>query len=144
MPRRPRHFLGDGTYHVTARGVARSEIYLDAGDYRAFLVLFRDAAERFEWTVRAFCLMPNHYHLVLSAKRVELSAGLHRLNCLFAMTFNKRYGRDGHVFQNRFDARLVEGDRHARAVCRYVVDNPVRAGLTTDWRHWPWSALGSL
>ena len=144
VPRRPRYLLGDGTYHVTARGVARSEIYLDDGDYRAFVVLLRDAVERFAWTVRAFCLMPNHYHLVVSTPRLELSTGMHRLNCLYAMTFNKRYERPGHLFQNRFDARVVEGERHARQVCRYVVDNPVRARLVERREDWPWSGLGEI
>lgn len=144
VPRRPRHLLGDGTYHVTARGVARSEIFLDHDDYRAFLAFLRDAAERFAWTPRGFCLMPNHYHLIVSTPRLELSAGMHRLNCLYAMRFNKRYTRPGHLFQNRFDARLVEGDRHIRAVCRYVVDNPVRAGFVRRREDWPWSGLAAL
>ena len=144
VPRRPRHLLGDGTFHITARGVARSEIFVDDSDYRAFLVLFRDAVNRFAWRTRAFCLMPNHFHLVVSTPRIELSAGMHRLNCLYAMRFNKRYERSGHLFQNRFDARLVEGDRHAQAVSRYVVNNPVRADLCRDWHHWPWSGLGAL
>jgi putative transposase len=144
VPRRPRHLLGDGTFHITARGVARSEIFLDDRDYRAFLLLFRDVANRFGWRPRAFCLMPNHFHLVVSTPRLELSAGMHRLNCLYAMRFNKRHARPGHLFQNRFDARLVEGDRHARTVARYVVNNPVRAGLCRDWRHWPWCGLGAL
>jgi putative transposase len=136
--------LGDGTYHVTARGVARSDIFLDNMDYRSFLEQFRDVAERFDWRTLAFCLMPNHYHLVLTAPRERLSWGMHRLNCLYAMRFNRRYARDGHLFQNRFDARLVEGDRHARNVCEYVVRNPVRAGLCADWRDWPWSGLAAF
>lgn len=144
MPRRPRHFLGDGTYHVTARGVARSEIFLDDRDYEAFVFLLRDAVERFEWTPRAFCLMPNHVHLVVSTTRERLSDGMHRLNCLYAMRFNERYDRPGHVFQNRFDARVIEGDRHARAVCGYVVNNPVRARLCKERRHWPWWGLNAL
>jgi putative transposase len=129
---------------VTARGVARSEIYLDPADYRAFLEQFRDVVDRFEWRILAFCLMPNHFHLVLSASRERLSWGMHRLNCLYAMRFNKRYQRSGHLFQNRFDARVIEGDRQARRVCEYVIDNPVRAGLCADRRHWPWWGLASL
>ncbi|HET8653214.1 MAG TPA: transposase [Gaiellaceae bacterium] len=144
MPRRPRHLLGDGTYHVTARGVARSAIFLDARDYHAFLSQLADVVERFAWATLAYCLMPNHYHLVVSTRRPRLSAGMHRLNCLYAMRFNKRYARPGHLFQNRFDARLVEDDRHARKVCRYVVDNPVRAGLCERDGEWPWSRLAAL
>ena len=144
VPRRPRHFLGDGTYHITARGVARSAIFLDDDDYRTFLVLFREAAGRFEWKTLAFCLMPNHYHLVVATTREKLSAGMHRLNFLYAQRFNKRYKRPGHLFQNRFDARVIEGDRHARAVCGYVVNNPVRARFCRDRSHWPWSGLDAL
>jgi putative transposase len=144
VPRRPRHLLGDGTFHITARGVAASEIFLDDHDYRAFLVVFRDAVNRFGWRTRAFCLMPNHFHLVLSTPRIELSAGMHRLNCLYAMRFNKRYERPGHLFQNRFDARLVEGDRHIRNVSRYVANNPVRAGLVRRREDWPWWGLRAL
>jgi putative transposase len=136
--------LGDGTYHVTARGVARSELFLDKRDYRAFLVLLRDAGDRFAWDSLAFCLMPNHYHLVVAAPVERLSAGMHRLNCLYAMRFNKRYERSGHLFQNRFDARVIEGDRQLRAVCRYVVNNPVRAQLCRERDQWPWCGLSAL
>jgi putative transposase len=129
---------------VTARGVARSDLFLDDGDYRAFLEQFRDVVERFDWRVLAFCLMPNHYHLVLSSSLDRLSWGMHRLGCLYAMRFNKRYERHGHLFQNRFDARVIEGERHTRTVCEYVVDNPLRAGLCTDRRHWPWWGLAGL
>ena len=144
MPRRARHLLGDGTYHVTARGVARSEIFLDEDDYRAFLALFADVVRRFEWRGLAFCLMPNHYHLVVSTSLERLSAGMHRLNCLYAMRFNRLNARAGHLFQNRFDARVIEGDEHAQTVCRYVVNNPVRAGLCRRGEHWPWTRLASL
>ncbi len=109
-----------------------------------FLLLFADAADRFAWSVAAFCLMPNHYHLVVSAPLTQLSAGMHRLNGLYAQRFNKRYKRPGHLFQNRFDARLVEGDRQLRAVCRYVVNNPVRAHLCGQREKWPWCGLRAL
>jgi putative transposase len=126
---------------VTARGVARSDIFLDPADYRALLEQLRDVVQRFDWGMLAFCLMPNHFHLVPSASRERLSWGMHRLNCLYAMHFNRRYERHGHLFQNRFDARVVEGNRHARSVCEYVVDNPVRAGLCRDRSDWPWWGL---
>jgi putative transposase len=139
VPRRPRNLLGDGTYHVTARGVARSEIFRDAHDYRIFVRLFAEAATRFEWRCHAFCLMPNHYHLVVETPLVPLSSGLHRLNGIYAQRFNKRHGRWGHLFGERFEARLIETERHLRGACRYVLDNPVRAGLCTKRSEWPWS-----
>ena len=129
---------------MTARGVARSDVFLDEADYGEFLRLFAEATTRFAWKVSAFCLMPNHYHLVLTAPLTQLSAGMHRLNGLYAQGFNKRYDRPGHLFQNRFDARLVEGDRHLQAVCRYVVDNPVRARLCRRGESWPWCGLGAI
>jgi putative transposase len=131
-------------YHVTARGVARSQLFFYDLDYRAFVALYRDTVERFSWKAHAFCLMPNHYHLVVAAPLEQLSAGMHRLNCLYAMRFNKRYDRPGHLFQNRFDARLIEGDRQLGAVCRYVIDNPVRARLCRYRDAWPWSGRAWL
>jgi putative transposase len=127
---------------VIGRGVARSEIFLDDLDYRDFLSLLNDSAERFGWRAHAFCLLPNHFHLVLTAPRPQLSDGMHRLNCLYAARFNRRYDRDGHLFQNRFGARLIEQERHLRTVARYVVNNPVRAGPVRDRRDWPWWGLG--
>lgn len=140
MPRRPRHILGDGTYHVTARGVARSEIFRDENDYRIFVLLFADVVDRLPWRCHAFCLMPNHYHLIVETPLVCLSAGMHRLNGTYAQRFNRRYERPGHLFGDRFDARLIESERYLRAACRYVVDNPVRARLCKERRDWPWSS----
>jgi putative transposase len=144
MPSRRRFIPPDSIHHVVNRGNDKKIIFPEPVDYGSFLVLLREARERYPVQLYAYCLMPNHFHLVVSTPRIELSAGMHRLNCLYAMRFNKRYKRSGHLFQNRFDARLVEGDRHARAVSRYVVANPVRAGLCRDWRHWRWSGLGAL
>ena len=144
MPRTARAIIADCCYHVLNRSNKKARIFHAAADYQQFLGLIHMAQQRIRIPILAACLMPNHFHLVVSTPRIELSAGMHRLNCLYAMRFNKRYKRSGHLFQNRFDARLVEGDRHARAVSRYVVTNPVRAGLCRDWRHWPWSGLGAL
>jgi putative transposase len=142
VPRRPRNLLGDGTYHVTARGVARSDIFRDTHDYRLFVRLFAEAVERFEWRCHAFCLMPNHYHLVIETRLASLSSGLHRLNGMYAQRFNKRHERWGHLFGERFEARLIETERHLRAACRYVLDNPVRAQLCRKRSDWPWSRDG--
>jgi putative transposase len=140
MPRRPRKFLGDGTYHVTARGVARTETFKDAHDYRRFLRLFAEVVEGFEWHCHAFCLMPNHYHLVMAAVQPRLSWGLQRLNGMYAQRFNRRHERWGHLFGDRFEARLIESERYLRHACRYVENNPVRARLCDDPRDWPWSS----
>ena len=143
MPRVPRRELPDGIYHVTSRGVARSAIARDVLDYSALRAQVRDVIRRFAWKLFAYCLMPNHYHLIVEAERELLSAGMHRLNFLHAQRFNRRYNRDGHLFQNRYGALVIESPEHLVTAIVYVLDNPVRAGLcerAADWR-WSGSAL---
>jgi putative transposase len=131
--------LPDGIYHVTARGVNRGPIFLDDEDRRVFLRLLGDTIDRFAWRCHVFCLMGTHYHLVVESIRELLSAGLHRLNGVYAQLFNKRHERSGHLFGDRFHAWLLDDEEHFRETCRYVLQNPVRAGLCHDARDWPWS-----
>ena len=142
MPRRPRSEVlpPHGFFHVTARGVADEAIFRDDADRLAFLARLREAVERFQWRSYAFCLMTTHYHLVVEAARVPLSAGVHRLNGLHAQQFNRRYGRRGHLFADRFSAWLIESEEHLHAACRYVLLNPVRAGICSDPAAYRWSA----
>jgi REP-associated tyrosine transposase len=140
VARKPRRLFLHGTFHVTSRGVARSTVYRDANDYRLFLVLLRDAVDRWDWDVHVMCLMPNHFHLVVGTTGPRLSAGLHRANGVYAQSFNARYDRSGHLFGDRFFTRMIESDEQLRAACRYVLANPVRAGLCKSPADWPWSA----
>ncbi len=139
MARQPRKLLGDGVFHAIARGVARTVIFCERDDFVCFLGLFEAVLRRFPWKVHAYCLMPNHYHLVTETTQLDLSAGMHRLNGLYAQGFNGRYERSGHLFQNRFGVRKIEGEEHLADVCDYVLDNPVRAGLCDRAEDWPWS-----
>jgi REP element-mobilizing transposase RayT len=142
MPRLPRCALPEsGVYHVTARGVARSAIALDDDDRRRFLRLLAEAVEREAWHCYAFCLMPNHYHLVVDAFLTSLSRGLHRLNGSYAREFNDRHERSGHLFGNRFAAWVIRDENHLRNACAYVQHNPVRAGLCEDADEWPWGGM---
>jgi putative transposase len=140
VPRSPRRCILDGIYHVTSRGVAGSTIYLDVEDYRLFLVLLRNAVDRWDWAFHVLCLMPNHFHLVVETTGPRLSAGMHRVNGAYAETFNTRHGRSGHLFGARFHSRVIEDEAHLHAACRYVLENPVRAGLCRTAADWPWSA----
>ena len=140
MARLPRAVLPDGIYHVTTRGVARSWIYLDRDDRRYFMRLLADVVHRLAWRMYAMCLMTTHYHLVLEATRPRLSGGMQRLNGRYAEAFNARYERRGHLFGDRFAARVLESEEYLAAACRYVVLNPVRAGLCERAADWPWSA----
>jgi REP element-mobilizing transposase RayT len=137
--RPPRYVFPDGTFHVGTRGVDGTAIFRTDDDRRFFLQLFADVVRRHEWLVHVFCLMTNHYHLVVEALRDELSDGCHRLNGIYAQTFNRRYKRKGHLWGDRFWSGLIEGDEQFQDTCAYVLDNPVRARLCDDPADWPWS-----
>ena len=140
VPRRLRQDLPDGFFHVTARGVNGERIYRSDADRVLFLRLLAEAPRRNAWRCHAFCLMGTHYHLVLEATVACLSRGLHRLNGVYAQLFNRRHGRTGHLFGERFHAWAVLDEDHLAATCRYVLANPVRAGLCSSPDDWPWSA----
>ncbi len=127
-------------YHVTARGNARQDIFLDARDSQRFLDLLDEVATRCRWRCYAYCLMTNHYHLVVETPAPNLSHGMRLLNGRYTQAFNHRHQRDGHLFQGRYKAILVDRDAYLKEVCRYVVLNPVRAGLAPDARAWRWSS----
>ena len=140
MPRTPRTALPDGTFHVTARGVARSAIFLGEDDYRLFRALLLRNATKFAWRIHAYCLMPNHYHVILDAERAQMSRGMHRLNGVYAQTFNERHDRVGHLFQGRYSAYVIEDAEHFERALAYVIANPVDAGLCAEADQWPWQA----
>jgi REP-associated tyrosine transposase len=144
VARRPRFELDDGIYHVTTRGNRRQLIFGDDRDRARFLRLLGNVAVVHGWRCSTYCLMPNHFHLLLEAARPALSNGMRYLNGVYAQSFNGRYQLDGHLFQGRFYARLVESDWHLLEVGRYVVLNPVRAGLCADPGEWPWSSYNAL
>src|SRR5581483_3047760 len=141
MARRLRSDLPDGFFHVYARGTGGIAIYRDDDDRRAFLALLYRVVGRFFWRVHAFCLMSTHYHLVLDTSRERLSRGMQRLNGLYAQGFNQRHRRFGHLFADRFAARVIEDERYLATVCAYVVSNPVRTGICElPSQHVPWVA----
>ena len=140
MARLPRStFPRYGVWHVTTRGVARQRVYRDGDDGRAFLGLLEETMSRFGLHPLAFCLMPNHYHLVVASLRDALSAALHRLNGGYAERFNHKYGRSGHLWGDRFALWQVRDEEHLHEACAYVVANPVRADLCERTSDWPWS-----
>ncbi len=141
MGRRRRRELPDGFFHVTARGTGRIAIVHDEIDCEAFVALLRGVSRSSDWRLLAFCLMPNHYDLVLETSVARLSQGMHALNGRHARRFNARHDRSGHLFQERFDARGIESESYLEAACHYVVNNPVRAALAHTADSWPWSGV---
>ena len=140
MPRRPRRGLPDpGLFQITARGVNRQLIAFDDVDFAALHRLVLQAAERFGWTYDAFTLMSNHFHLVMPTSLKSLSVGMHWLMGTYAQRINRRHNRTGHLFENRFSAWIVRDEEHWLETCRYVLENPVKAGLCESALDWPWS-----
>jgi putative transposase len=129
-----------GVYHVIARGNERAPIYRDDADRFRFLRTLARVVDRFGWLCHAYCLMGNHYHLVVETPRPNLPTGMQQLNGPYAQGFNERHGRCGHVFQARYRSILVEKDSHLLALCRYVVFNPVRAGICLRPEAYFWSS----
>ncbi len=129
-----------GTYHVVARGNARQDIFLDDGDRRRFLATLRMIVERLNLLVHAYCLMRNHYHLLLETPDGNLSLALRQLNGVYAQGFNRRHERVGHLFQGRFGSSLVERDTYLLEASRYIVLNPVRAEIVACPSDWEWSS----
>jgi REP element-mobilizing transposase RayT len=124
---------------VTSRGNRHDDIYLDDTDRAGFLDILGDVCHRFQWTTHAYCLMTNHYHLVLETAGSNLSRGMRHLNGVYTQRFNRRHGRVGHVFQGRYKAILVQKEAYLLALSRYVVLNPVRAQMVVDPADWIWS-----
>lgn len=126
---------------MTSRTVRRLPLFHSERDAGAYLALLdattRDVAE---WTILAYCLMPNHVHLVVDASIGELSKAMHRVNGLYAQRFNREHGYRGHLFQGRFHTKPIRHESHLPGSIRYVILNPVRAGLCGHPQHWRWSS----
>jgi putative transposase len=140
MARPLRICIPGGVYHVIARGNERAPIYRDDADRFAFLRMLDRVVDRFSWLCHAYCLMGNHYHLVVETPRPNLPTGMQQLNGPYACWFNERHDRCGHVFQARYRSILVQKDSHLLSLCRYVVLNPVRAGLCPGPESYHWSS----
>lgn len=130
-------------YHVTARGNERQTIFQDETDRQHFLKLFGHEILQQRWRCYAYCLMDNHYHLLLETPEPNLSRGMRRLNGSYTQRFNWRHHRVGHLLQGRFKSLLVERESYLLELCRYVVLNPVRAGTVSVPQEWIWSSYGA-
>src|SRR5262245_29683195 len=151
MPRTARASVGDVAYHVINRGNGRMRVFHRDPDYAAFVRLLADANERFlrqtrtSMRVLCYCLMPNHFHLVLWPRRDgDLSRWMQWLLTAHVRRYHRLRGSSGHVWQGRFKAFPIQQDEHLLTVIRYVERNPVRARLVKCTEDWPWSSLAAL
>ena len=144
MSRPLRLEFAQALYHVTSRGDRREPIFVDDLDRTEWLAVLSQVCARFNWRCHAWCLMGNHFHVLIETPEPNLSAGMRQLNGVYTQRFNRWHGKVGHVFQGRFKAILVERESYLLEVSRYVVLNPVRAGIVREVADWPWSSYPAM
>ena len=141
MSRHPRIEFPGAHHHVMSRGNAKQDIFLKRRDRSVFLQILGRVVSEHGWECYAYCLMNNHYHLVVHTPSPSLAIGMKYLNGVYSQGFNVRHDRVGHLFQGRYASRLVESDSHVLALMRYVVQNPLRAGLCKSLDGWGWTSF---
>jgi putative transposase len=144
MPQPRRIPQAEGPFHVTARGNRGQAIFVEDRDRARFMDVLARVSTELGWRLHAYCLMTNHYHLVLDTPRLNLSSGMQRLNAAYAQWFNRHHELSGHLFRHRFYAGLVASDSHLLELMRYLALNPVRGGLCAAPADWPWSSYGAV
>jgi putative transposase len=127
-------------YHLTSRGNARQKVFFTDADRELFLDTLTGVVSRYGWICHAYCLMANHYHLLVETPKANLSLGMRQLNGMYTQSFNRRHNRVGHLFQGRFKAILVEKESYLLELCRYIVLNPVRVKGKGEIGAWKWSS----
>jgi putative transposase len=128
-------------YHITSRGNARQSIFEHFNDKKQFLSVLDQVVVRYHWLCHAYCLMDNHYHLLIETSEPTLSVGMRQLNGVYTQAYNRKYQKVGHLFQGRFKSILVEKETYLLELCRYIVLNPVRAKMVTHPRYYTWSSF---
>ena len=144
MARPLRLELAGGLYHVTSRGDRRENIYDNDGDREKWLENLGNTCRRFNWRCHAYCLMDNHYHIVIETAEANLSKGMRQLNGVYTQYYNRQHARVGHVFQGRYKGILVERDEYLLELARYVVLNPIRANMIKNIEDWKWSSYNAM
>lgn len=142
MPRKKREWFADATYHITARGNHRNDIFRDETDYEYYINCIREALKYYEekYRIICYCLMTNHVHLQIKTSDMHMSHFMKRVNSLYAQYFNKKYNYVGHLFQGRYGAELIETDQYSLEASRYIHLNPVKARMVEKPEEYHWSS----
>jgi REP element-mobilizing transposase RayT len=127
-------------YHVMNRGRRKEEIFTERNDYRLFIELLKESAELFNIKIATYCLMPNHYHLLLHTPDGNLSAFMRQINGIYTQRFNRAHKYDGQLFRGRYKSILIEVESYLLELLRYIHKNPLRAGLCNDLNEYEWSS----
>jgi putative transposase len=143
LPRKPRIWYPGATYHITARGVRKMDIFLDTLDFQTYLKYLLDVRVRYPFTLHSFCLMNNHIHLQLETVKNPIDLIVKDLHSQYAIYFNKRYDANGHVFQGRYGAEIIENYPYFLKVSSYIHLNPVEAKIVERPEHYRWSSYSA-
>lgn len=143
MARKPRIWYPGATYHITARGNRRDPIFHDHQDYQRYINLIKLCMEEIPFSIHAYCLMPNHIHLLLETEDKPPGTIIKFIHTRYAIYFNKRYELTGHVFQGRFHANLVKTDDYFLIASKYIHLNPVEAKIVYKPEHYFWSSFSN-
>lgn len=138
MPREARLLVENGCYHITTRGIRKSETFLNDPDYEKHIEFLKKCKKRFMCKLYGWCLMPNHLHLIIFSN--TLSKAMHFLNFSYAQYFNYKYSRSGYVWQNRYKSYIVQEDKYLLNLISYVEYNPVRAKIVSNPEAYRWSS----
>jgi len=131
-------------YHITSRGNARQTIFFDEEDFTDFLTVLGQVTKRYQLLLHSYCLMHNHYHLLIETPEGNLARGMRQLNGTYTQHANQRHQRVGHILQGRYRSILIDKENYLLELSRYIALNPVRANLVEDPKDWPWSAYPQL
>ena len=141
MPRGPRFIFENAFYHVFNRGINKQQIFLSPEDYHFFLKKLLNLKSKYDHSIYAYCLMPNHFHISLQTCKTPISKIMSSLTTSYSMYFNRTYNHFGPVFQNRFKSILIESDPYFLHLSRYIYLNPVKAGLIKNPLLYPYSSI---
>ena len=140
MPRKYR-ITEPGYYHCISRGVERRNVFLEPDDFDTFLSLFIEIKRDFHLIVHAYCLMTNHYHILIETTQPNISTAMQRLNSLYSIYFNKKYKRSGHLWQGRFHSYYLYDDIHFWYVAKYIERNPIKASMVENIIEYPYQSF---
>ncbi len=140
MPRKAREISSSGIYHVITRGLNKQLIFHETYDYQQFLIILSRTKEEYNFNLYAYCLMGNHVHLLIKDNNNKISMIMHRICLTYSMWYNKKYNRNGYLFQNRFKSEPVENEQYLLTVFRYIHQNPLKAGMVSWLYSYRWSS----
>lgn len=144
MPRGPRFVFRNAFYHVFNRGINKQVIFLSAADYNFFLNKLHQLKDKYDHSIYAFCLMPNHFHISIQTRKIPISKIMSSLTTSYSMYFNRTYKHFGPVFQNRFKSILIENDEYFLKLSQYIYLNPVKAGLVSNPKDYLYSSFKEI